>query len=595
MGAIELQVFVSLVVVLGAAFVALICDFLKGNNEQLRESNLEMRVRQDEREKRAVILGEVQRHTIETLVQACVAPAPVAAPVPQPAEEVEQPLSQAVQAPEARESFERTQQERSARRREGRRQQAPPATVSEQPVFESGHGSTWAENVVLRRSELPNAAFVAEEASEETALPLAGTEPFLLRPAEPGAPKVHAATLPLAAPWPAEASTPLSALTAGGCAMPPLAETLMALGLPRCGCPASLFQVGISAIAAEATLVLPGSGLSLDTPAYEIVEAAAPVAETESPVVRIRVLSESEILHYGEPLELELPMDDAISLPAPRQAEAVMAHTVVEPMLAAESTAPALPDAGSETLAAPGNLEAAVPMAAIEPLNMALRSPASSPIAEAAPFSPSLPTAAIEPRFVEAPQTVELPAEIRSNVVEMPVASNSRNNEAAPKELVIPGGFHEAPVLARLLEEETPFVGLALVISVVDYVVLLADQGKPAVEQLMGSVTRLVMSLAREQDFACRIAEDEFVLLFTQETGAAAKRRIQSVSERLWDFQLRSLGSVSVIFSWGASESTREPVVHAVEFAREQMLESRRNRRALASGVGRFRRKVANS
>lgn len=73
-------------------------------------------------------------------------------------------------------------------------------------------------------------------------------------------------------------------------------------------------------------------------------------------------------------------------------------------------------------------------------------------------------------------------------------------------------------MLARLLEEETPFVGLALVISVVDYVVLLADQGKPAVEQLMGSVTRLVMSLAREQDFACRIAEDEFVLRFAQET-----------------------------------------------------------------------------
>jgi hypothetical protein len=66
-------------------------------------------------------------------------------------------------------------------------------------------------------------------------------------------------------------------------------------------------------------------------------------------------------------------------------------------------------------------------------------------------------------------------------------------------------------------------------------------------------------------------------------------------SERLWDFQLRSLGSVSVIFSWGAAESSNEPVVHCVEHAREQMLESRRNRRALASGVGRFRRRVANS
>jgi hypothetical protein len=47
MGATELQIFVSLVVVLGAAFVALICDFLKGSNERLREANLELQVRQD--------------------------------------------------------------------------------------------------------------------------------------------------------------------------------------------------------------------------------------------------------------------------------------------------------------------------------------------------------------------------------------------------------------------------------------------------------------------------------------------------------------------------------------------------------------------
>ena len=123
----------------------------------------------------------------------------------------------------------------------------------------------------------------------------------------------------------------------------------------------------------------------------------------------------------------------------------------------------------------------------------------------------------------------------------------------------------------------------------------MADQGKPAAEQLLGSISRLVMSLTREQDFACRIAEDEFVVLFASETGTAAKRRIQLVSERLWDFQLRSLGTVSVIFSWGASESGNEALVHSVEYAREQMLESRRNRRALASGVGRFRRRAANS
>jgi GGDEF domain-containing protein len=154
--------------------------------------------------------------------------------------------------------------------------------------------------------------------------------------------------------------------------------------------------------------------------------------------------------------------------------------------------------------------------------------------------------------------------------------------------LAVPGGYHEPQALARLLEEEAPFRGLAMVVGLLDYVKLLADQGKPAMEQLMGSVSRLVVSMTRAQDFACRISEDEFVLLFVNESGASANRRIQTVSERLWDFQLRSLGSMSLMFTWGAAESMNEPLTQVLERAREQMLETRRGRRSL-TGAGRFR------
>ena len=54
-GAFELQIFIGLVVVLGAAFVALVCDYLKGNNEQLREKNIELRVRKEEQERHALL------------------------------------------------------------------------------------------------------------------------------------------------------------------------------------------------------------------------------------------------------------------------------------------------------------------------------------------------------------------------------------------------------------------------------------------------------------------------------------------------------------------------------------------------------------
>jgi hypothetical protein len=52
-GEYQLQIFVSLMVVLCAAFVALICDFLKGNNEQLRELAIELRVRREEDSRRS--------------------------------------------------------------------------------------------------------------------------------------------------------------------------------------------------------------------------------------------------------------------------------------------------------------------------------------------------------------------------------------------------------------------------------------------------------------------------------------------------------------------------------------------------------------
>ena len=55
-GSLELQILVSLTVVLGGAFVALACGFLKGSNEQLRGHNIELRVRKEEQEQERKLL-----------------------------------------------------------------------------------------------------------------------------------------------------------------------------------------------------------------------------------------------------------------------------------------------------------------------------------------------------------------------------------------------------------------------------------------------------------------------------------------------------------------------------------------------------------
>jgi hypothetical protein len=55
-GAYQLQIFTSLVLILGASLVALICDYLKGHNEQLRELTLELKVRREEEQKLMALL-----------------------------------------------------------------------------------------------------------------------------------------------------------------------------------------------------------------------------------------------------------------------------------------------------------------------------------------------------------------------------------------------------------------------------------------------------------------------------------------------------------------------------------------------------------
>src|SRR3984885_14951008 len=57
LGQYQMQIFLSLVVILGAALVALVCDLLKGNNEQLRELAIELKVRREEESKRFQMLA----------------------------------------------------------------------------------------------------------------------------------------------------------------------------------------------------------------------------------------------------------------------------------------------------------------------------------------------------------------------------------------------------------------------------------------------------------------------------------------------------------------------------------------------------------
>jgi hypothetical protein len=181
LGAYQLQIFLSLFVVLGAAFVALVCDLLKGNNEQLRELNIELKVRREEEQKRFdILLGE------KTTGQAQEAPAAIAVAPPAAvevrAERVGRPARlERTRAPaqEALAAMERGAQMASMRRRPQTVEKVPPAIEVERPAQVAATQQNEqevehvVESVMARASEIPAAAALSAPPAAPASAPAA--------------------------------------------------------------------------------------------------------------------------------------------------------------------------------------------------------------------------------------------------------------------------------------------------------------------------------------------------------------------------------------------------------------------------------------
>ncbi len=143
-----------------------------------------------------------------------------------------------------------------------------------------------------------------------------------------------------------------------------------------------------------------------------------------------------------------------------------------------------------------------------------------------------------------------------------------------------PSGLIQQPVLDQLLESEEPFTGLVVSININDN-----DSSMWHSPGLMQSVASHIATLLRENDFACRTGYDEFVLVCRGEQGAESQRRLNHISERLWDFQLRGLGAASILFSWGAVQAQDQPLAEAIASAAERMRETKRSGNAAQSAL----------
>ena len=146
-------------------------------------------------------------------------------------------------------------------------------------------------------------------------------------------------------------------------------------------------------------------------------------------------------------------------------------------------------------------------------------------------------------------------------------------NSGTGSEGSLPAGFQDGYVLNQLVQRHQPVSGLVVSIGV-----NASQKGEGA---LPDSINRLVQSLLGPNDFAAQSSEDEFLLIFPEERGASAQRRLSQIAQQLWDFQLRSLGSFQILFSWGGVEVRSESIDEAIASASERMLETKRGRKLI--------------
>jgi len=132
----------------------------------------------------------------------------------------------------------------------------------------------------------------------------------------------------------------------------------------------------------------------------------------------------------------------------------------------------------------------------------------------------------------------------------------------------LPTGMCDRAALQPLLDKDSPFTGLVVLVGI-------ANSRSPRVEH---PAQPFIEELLGPADCACRNGDDEFLIVCPGLHGENAQRRLNEISERLWNFQLRGQGSFSVLFSWGGIGAEKESFAEAIASATGRMRQTKRSR-----------------
>ncbi len=196
---------------------------------------------------------------------------------------------------------------------------------------------------------------------------------------------------------------------------------------------------------------------------------------------------------------------------------------------------------------------------------------AATPAADTTPHSETASTTRIEtPPPQEPPSSGPIErasAERATNVTVIPV-----NTAVASSVATVAG----PAILTRVEEEGGLFSGVAAMVAISELDAHAPDRS--AHDDALAGMQKHLNSLVGPNDSVQRLENNEFLLLYPGQSGDGAQKRLFQLSERLWDYQLRSLGNVNLSFSWGGLEVSSMTLEEVTTAARDRMYQSRRTR-----------------
>jgi hypothetical protein len=608
LGSLELQIFVSLTVVLGAAFVALLCDYLKGNNEQLREHNIELRVRKEEQERRMILdPASLISHLVPEAAQR-------AGEGLRPAAAAREDMDATAASQHAlREVEMRAAAMRSRPRVGGSEEPADIPPMSRRRGARRNDGESiedWVRPEVMARVAR-NAASMAgadgrDEERTELDKPLSAPEKWDIREElgiKSKGKRTSDETPAKAASEPQPPSKPLPAQTPE----PPPAPLVRPLTVPSLSLSSEIQRVATNArppmpppLHSDLLEEVIAASLSASEQANTFVDVPAPQPEPQ--IERIQPAKEpatvpgpvfdfaiSAGLTYEQPVHTTHP-----STPTPVGAFEMLLErepvAVHEPISIPETVSMEFvsADISPEANAAmeqpvPGPL---VPQGVPHPTQSRFYGMGLPPSGEMEPFPSNvdLPWTGIqhcgdlmpggEPR-VEAPPVAPAPAVAETIDISAlwPAEFQAPPNIPVPDypDLLLPAGMHDKYTFNRLLSLPNPASGIVVLISLH----MLEGAADAREEQLKEhadspAIEKLMNSFLREGDFGCRIDTTEWVIIYSDDAAGINQRRVALISEKLWDFQLRQLGMTNINFQWGAVSVKSELLRDSVRAARDR-------------------------